>query len=238
MKNDASVEHTIPGGYQLEALLRGWRFQRAWHRARLDLVASLLPPRSGSLALDAAAGSGILTWRFPAERIVNADMRLSACRSVVAHTPSALAVAGKVTALPFRDAVFSQVYFLEAIEHLSERDGSRVLAELRRVSRPDARCLITTPNYRSYWVLLERALDALRLTPAMAEAQHQSRYDVSSLRRAIQSGGWRIARLGSFNLLAPFVGTVSRRAGARMVDFEAGRTLKAGALLYALCEPE
>jgi hypothetical protein len=35
----SSVEHDIAGGYQLDALLRGWAPQRAWHRARLDLVA-------------------------------------------------------------------------------------------------------------------------------------------------------------------------------------------------------
>ena len=37
-----SVEREIPGAYQLDALLRGRRLQRAWHRARLDLVAQLV----------------------------------------------------------------------------------------------------------------------------------------------------------------------------------------------------
>ena len=33
-----SLEHDIPGSYQLDALLRGRALQRAWHRARLDLA--------------------------------------------------------------------------------------------------------------------------------------------------------------------------------------------------------
>src|SRR2546427_6189911 len=151
----SSIDHDIAGGYQLDALLRGWAPQRAWHRARLDLVAHVLPPGNGSLVLDAAAGSGILTWRFPESQIISTDMRVSACRSVRTHTPFARTTAADLCALPFLSGTFSQIYLLEAIEHLSEADGHRVLRELRRVSLTGARCLITTPNYRSPWPIVE-----------------------------------------------------------------------------------
>jgi len=232
----SSVEHDIAGGYQLDALLRGWAPQRAWHRARLDLVAHVLPPRNGSLILDAAAGSGIVTWRFPDSHIVSADMRVSACRFVRTHTPNARAAAGELCALPFQSASFSQIYFLEAVEHLSEDDGRSALAELRRVARPGARCLVTTPNYHSLWVVIERALDALRLTPPMSNAQHQSRYDAGSLADIAQAAGWRVVRSGSFNLAAPMIGMLSARAGAWATGREARRLGRAGTLLYSVCE--
>jgi ubiquinone/menaquinone biosynthesis C-methylase UbiE len=232
----SSVEHDIAGGYQLDALLRGWAPQRAWHRARLDLVAHVLPPKSGSLILDAAAGSGLITWRFPESRIVSADMRLSACRFVRTHTPDARATAAELCALPFRSGTFSQIYFLEAVEHLSEDDGRAALAELRRVARPGARCLVTTPNYQSLWVVLERVLDAARLTPPMADAQHQSRYDRLSLAATAESAGWKVVRSGSFNLAAPVIGMLSARAGAWATGREAHRLGRAGTLLYVVCE--
>jgi SAM-dependent methyltransferase len=231
-----SVEHDIAGGYQLDALLRGWAPQRAWHRARLDLVAHVLPPANGSLILDAAAGSGIVTWRFPESPIVSADMRVSACRFVRSHTPGARAAAGELCALPFRSGSFSQIYFLEAVEHLSESDGRTALAELRRVARPDARCLVTTPNYHSLWVVLERMLDTLQLTPPMTNAQHQSRYDGRSLAAAAQAAGWKVIGSGSFNLAAPVIGMVSARAGAWATGREAHDLGRAGTLLYAVCE--
>src|SRR2546428_5486117 len=137
----SAIEYEIAGGYQLEALLRGWGPQRAWHRARLDLVAHVLPPTNGSLVLDAAAGSGIVTWRFQQSRIVSTDMRVSACQFVRTHTPSARAVVSELWSLPFRSGTFSQLYFLEAIEHMSEDDARNALRELRRVSAPDARGL-------------------------------------------------------------------------------------------------
>lgn len=233
---ERSVEHDIAGGYQLDALLRGWAPQRAWHRARLDLVAHVLPPKNGSLILDAAAGSGIMTWRFPGSHIVSADMRLSACRFVRTHTPHARATAAELRALPFRSGTFSQIYFLEAVEHLSEDDGRAALAELRRVARTGARCLITTPNYQSLWIVLERVLDATRLTPPMADAQHQSRYDGRSLAATAESAGWKVVRSGSFNLAAPVIGMLSARAGAWATAREAHRLGRAGTLLYSVCE--
>jgi ubiquinone/menaquinone biosynthesis C-methylase UbiE len=232
----ASIEHDIAGGYQLDALLRGWAPQRAWHRARLDLVAHVLPPANGSLVLDAAAGSGIVTWRFPASNIISTDMRVSACRFVRTHTPGARTTAAELSALPFRSGTFSQIYFLEAVEHLTAEDGRSALRELRRVSLPGARCLITTPNYGSSWVLLERLVDALHLTPPMSNAQHRSRYNSRRLVAATESTGWKVIRLGSFNLAAPFLGMFSRRAGAWAVAREAHRLGRAGTLLYSVCE--
>jgi methyltransferase family protein len=230
------VERDIPGSYQLDALLRGRALQRAWHRARLELIAQLLPPPRDGWSLDLAAGSGIVTWRFPEARLVSVDMRLDACRTIHAHSPGRPAVVAELGRLPVRSAVFSQVYFLETLEHLTVEEGRRILEEARRVSRAGARCLVTTPNYRSHWILLEWLLDALRLTPPLGKGQHVSRYDRASLAGAIRGTGWRVERIGSFNLLAPLAGALSRAAGDWAVNVEARRGGSTGALLYALCE--
>jgi ubiquinone/menaquinone biosynthesis C-methylase UbiE len=233
----SSIEHDIAGGYQFDALLRGWAPQRAWHRARLDLVAHVLPPTSGSLVLDAAAGSGILTWRFPESNMISTDMRVSACRSVRTHSPRARTTAADLCALPFLSGTFSRIYFLEAIEHLSEKEGHHVLRELRRVSVTGGRCLITTPNYRSPWPIVERLVDAMHLTP-MLNAQHVSRYNRRRLTGLAESTGWKVLRLGSFNLIAPLLGMFSRQAGVLAIEREAHRFGLAGMLLYAVCEAQ
>ena len=230
------IETEIPGAYQLDALLRGKPLQRAWHRARLDLVACMLPPARDSLSLDLAAGAGIVTWRFRESPVVSVDMRVDACQAIRDHTRGARAVVAELGRLPFRSATFSQLYFLETLEHLTPDEGRRVLEEVRRVSCTGARCLITTPNYRSHWVVFEWLLDAWRLTPPLAKGQHVSRYDSDALGRAAETSGWHVVRLGSFNLFAPFAGIVSRTIGARAIDVEARRAGHAGALLYAVCE--
>ena len=232
---EPTVEHSIPGNYQIRALLHGRRFQRAWHRARLEMVARMLPPAGTGLTLDAAAGAGLITWYFKAPAIVSADMRVSACQAVRTHTTGARSVAADLSALPFRNAAFARLYFLEAIEHLTPAAGVAAMAELHRVAQPGARCLITTPNYRSYWPLMEWALDTLKLTPPMSGAQHLSRYHWRELRRVCEAAGWNVTRLGTFNGIAPALGSISERAGAWALRAELARSHPAGALLYAIC---
>jgi len=229
------VEHEIPGPYQLDALLKGRAPQRAWHRARLDLVAQLLPPMRDAISVDVAAGSGILTWAFRSSPMVSVDMRLDACQAIRGHSPGARVVVAELGRLPFLPGTFPQVYFLETLEHFPPDEGGRILDEMRRVSPPGARCLITTPNYRSHWIILEWLLDAFRLTPPMANGQHVCRYDAATLARTVEAAGWQIERCGSFNLLAPVVGMFSREIGARCVDVEARWAGHAGALLYVVC---
>jgi len=228
------VEDSIPGGYQLDALQRGWRFQRAWHRSRLELVQYLLPPTGDGLVLDAAAGSGIVTWRFRNHRIVSTDMRVSACAAIRRHTPGARSLAALLDALPFRSGTFSRIYLLEAIEHLDTSAGAHALRELHRVARPGATCLVSTPNYRSCWPVLEWILDRVGPTPPMAEGQHLSRYDRRTLTRAAEDAGWTVGRIGSFNLVSPMAGTVSAAAGAWALRVEADRLPAGGPLLFAL----
>ena len=231
----SSIEHAIPGDYQLRALQQGWRLQRAWHRARLDLIGHVLPPAHEGLILDAAGGSGIVTWNFRERRIVNADMRVSACVATRRHTAGARAVAALVDALPFSTGTFAQAYLLEVIEHLGEQQGVDALREIARVCRPGASFLITTPNYQSHWKLIEYALDRWGPTPQLGDAQHVTRYDAATLRRAAETAGWTVTSLGSFNLVAPVVGVVSADLATRLTAFEASHLRFSGPLLFAVC---
>jgi SAM-dependent methyltransferase len=163
-------------------------------------------------------------------------MRADACRAIRTHTADARTLVADLAQLPFREATFSCVYFLETLEHLTAEQGREILREVRRVVRPGARCLITTPNYRSHWVLLEWLIDALRLTPPFADGQHVTRYDSRSLVRAVESAGWRVVRAGSFSLVAPLAGMLAPSVGAWATRAEASWAGPTGALLYAVCE--
>ena len=229
----SSIEHAIPGDYQLRALQQGWRLQRAWHRARLDLIAHVLPPAAEGLILDAANGSGIVTWKFKERRIVSADYTLGWRRDPAAHQrrPRGRG-AGEFPAL--FSGTFTQAYLLEAIEHLGEDEGVRALREMARVCRPGGTCLITTPNYRSHWRLMELALDRWGPTQPLGDAQHVTKYDSARLRKAAAAAGWSVTRLGSFNLVAPIAGVFSARAGGWLTGVESSRLRFGGPLLFGV----
>jgi SAM-dependent methyltransferase len=59
--------------------------------------------------------------------------------------------------LPFKDEAFNQVVFADVIEHLP-RDTERIaLSEIWRVLRPGGRLLLSTPNRRLTFMLLDPA---------------------------------------------------------------------------------
>jgi ubiquinone/menaquinone biosynthesis C-methylase UbiE len=68
-----------------------------------------------------------------------------------------LDVACSVTHLPFKDNCFSSVLFADVIEHLSRKDEKFAMRELARVMRLGGRLLITTPNNRLCFKVLDPA---------------------------------------------------------------------------------
>lgn len=123
----------------------GGRLMEAEHRGRYWWAAQLAAGRD---VLDAACGTG-----YGAAILADAG---AASVSGIDLDPDAVAearracgeraeiVVGDVRTLPFDDASFDLVVCWETIEHVAE--GDRVVAEFRRVLRPDGLLLISSPN--------------------------------------------------------------------------------------------
>jgi SAM-dependent methyltransferase len=123
----------------------GGRLMEAEHRGRYWWAAQIAADKD---ILDAACGTGYGM----------AILAQAGCRSVTGIDLDAQAVAeasmvcgsrgkaieGDVRELPFADESFDLVVCWETIEHVAE--GERVVAEFRRVLRPDGVLLISSPN--------------------------------------------------------------------------------------------
>ena len=82
--------------------------------------------------------------------------------------------------LPLPDNSFDCLILSEVIEHLEAPQVS--IREATRVLRPGGRLLLTTPNYRSFWPIMEWAVDHGNMAPKMAGEQHISKFNPASLR--------------------------------------------------------
>lgn len=117
------------------------------HIARYRFAEALV---GGRTVLDAGCGVGygsdILSVK--ASRVYAIDLAADAVAAGARDYADVRFVQGSCTGLPLRDASLDVVVAFEVIEHLEDWRG--LLAEARRVLRPDGQLLVSTPNRLYY----------------------------------------------------------------------------------------
>lgn len=134
-------------GERFQPEVRGAIWYEHWHRYVLAA-----PVAEGKRVLDAACGEGYGSFLLAhrAAEVVGVDLSEEA----VAHArgryarPNLRFEPGSITALPLPDASIDVVVSFETIEHLSPQ--REMLAEFRRVLRPEGVLVLSSPNRPVY----------------------------------------------------------------------------------------
>lgn len=239
MRNDKRVtKEEIPGDYQFWALHEGKKLQQTWHFMRQELARLVLKDTPYNRVLDAGCGSGIILNAIcsPGMDVAGVDIKeecLQFTKDYLKHlNPTLIRAEIDDTGCPpgSRDLIVC----CEVMEHLSPDKVNRVLKHFHEVLAPGGHLMITVPNRRSLWVVIEWILDTLNLVPALKGEQHLCDYNCRSLKRILEETGFTISRLGTFNLLSPFLAALSRKLGRLMLAMEAGLLKRGGNLIYVL----
>ena len=229
--------------YQDLARREGNPVQRFWHAQKWSLVERTLDLREGLRILDVGAGSSEIVRRSceRAAIAVAVDVSLPAIHFLRqaggAVDERFRCVGASILALPFASQSFDRVAVLEVIEHLPQETTLHYLAELRRVLAPGGRLLLTTPNYRSYWPVLEWIIDRIGGAAEMGGVQHVSRFHPTRLSQVLEQSGFRVLRLGSVYHASPFVAPLAASLARRIFGWELRHGGRLGPILFALVEP-
>ena len=238
--------HSVAGDYQYRALHSGYPIQRFWHRGKLTMINELIRPhlQAGSHLLEIGCGAGNLLLQATVKNSypVALDLSMQALAFVRSRleeakssgeSPSGFACTQAIgECLPFADRSFDCILLSEVIEHLEAPQIS--IREAVRVLRSGGRLLITTPNYRSFWPVMEWVVDRLNMAPKMAGEQHISHFDPSSLQKMLTELGLTIEYAGSIYNLSPFLSLVSSEGAQRQLKRELEHCSSLGMILIAV----
>jgi ubiquinone/menaquinone biosynthesis C-methylase UbiE len=238
--------HSVAGDYQYRAMHSGHPMQRFWHRGKLIMIDQLIRPhlQAGSRLLEIGCGAGnlLLQATVAGSYPVALDLSMQALtfvRSRLEEAESAPEAPSGFTctqaigeSLPFRENAFDCILLSEVIEHLEAPQIS--IREAARVLCPGGRLLITTPNYRSFWPVMEWAVDRLHIAPKMAGEQHISRFHPASLAKILVESGLNMEYAGSIYNLSPFLSLLSPERANRQLQHELGGRSRWGMILVAV----
>lgn len=232
----------IPGDYQFYALTRGHPIQRQWHRNRHNLIRYLNFFQKNDHVLDAGCGSGNVIFEFSndVKGIVGLDNNKD-CIIFINKKIKEMRIKNvdvkEVDLLNFKlkNRKFDKIIMTEIIEHFSKKDVERLLQEIKKVLSPKGEILITTPNYHSPWILLERTIDLFNLFPKLWGEQHLLKFTSGNLSNILKDLGFKIKKTGTLNLLSPFIAPFSQNLADKISFFEF-RYINFGNLLYVVAE--
>ena len=232
----------IGGDYQFNALNNGFIVQRFWHSLKFKTIERIAPPDHTSTVMDLACGSGVIADYLAqtAAEVHGVDGNQSAidfARTTFVR-PNLHFHHKLADELSFSEASFDLIFMLEFLEHIYFDQAVSLLTSLGSFLRPGGRIVVTTPNYRSLWPLIEFLLDRSGLTPTMAEHQHVWRPTRAKLQELADRSGFKVIHLGKDFGLAPFMSIFGWRTASMIDELEHKIGNPLGNLLSAVFQKE
>lgn len=227
----------IPGGYQFDALESGNAVQRFWHHNKKLVVEQFLKPQADDFVLDVGCGSGVISAVLAenAGRVIGVDGNADAIRFARQqfNAPNLAFQEGLVDENFDPGAPVDKIYCLEVIEHIYFDQGRAMLENFYNMLKPGGAVFLTTPNYRSFWPVIEWLMDRLRLAPQMADHQHVALYHGRLLRELAANTGFEVETIAMTSFAAPWLAPLSWNLALRTHDIETGSPLP-GSILVAV----
>jgi 2-polyprenyl-3-methyl-5-hydroxy-6-metoxy-1,4-benzoquinol methylase len=230
-------EKEIPAGFYDKIHQRKAGVRYCWHDLKFRAVAAHLTQAKRLLDIGCGPGTFIGNYLGGVD-CLGTDFSAAQIQYATRHYADDL---HRFSTQPIASLVeagerFDAITMIELVEHLAAADAGRLFAEARALLAADGMLIVTTPNYRSLWPVIEWGVN--RVSPVSYEQQHVNKYRRGRLITQLADSGYRNVTVTTAVGLAPFAAVLGA-APAQWLDALETRLghLGCGNLLLAVARP-
>lgn len=200
----------ISPGYYDRVFLRKRGIQSKWHHMKFKRIAKEVIPFERLLDIGCGPGTFIGNLQesgtaigidIAEEQIYYAKKRYGQRHRFFRHM--------EAENLLFRSDSFDVVTLIEVVEHLPVEQCTQLLQEAIRVLKPGGRILVSTPNYASFWPIIEYLIN--KVGEVTYAEQHIIHFDKLRLDFLLRSFGFSNISVTAYLGLAPFLAFIDWR---------------------------
>jgi 2-polyprenyl-3-methyl-5-hydroxy-6-metoxy-1,4-benzoquinol methylase len=200
---------SIPVGYYDKMFTEGLKVNRglqfSWHYLKFKTVKEHFPEYSSHL--DIACGPGTFIGNFLDKKSIGLDIsdnQINYAKNTYSSLSSQFYI--KDMNKEFNDEKnYDVITLLEFIEHISPEEVNDLLLKCMNKLNKNGKIIITTPNYRGLWLLLEKIVSFMG--PVDYKQQHINRYTKKRIENEMIYENITVNKYINFGIFLSFVST-------------------------------
>lgn len=233
----------ISVGHYDQIFRSGFSVRRSWHQLKFQRVLESIPFHKPESIIDVGCFAGSFLSICTAERFprqLGVDILADQIAYSKAHYERPFRefryIRQLADLLSFKER-FDNLTSIEVIEHLSQSDLRTFFQAASTLLRPGGRLIITTPNYCSFWPVLEVLLN--KFSDINYAEQHVTKFTVFSIEKLLNEvypdfqKAFKRENLTTTHLAAPFFAVFGTRFARYLSSLVAHRywNVKIGSLI-------
>jgi len=235
-KNQPFDYEEIPTGYYDLVHERNSGMQAYWHRIKFENVGSVVSDTPSIRLLDFACGPGTFLGNYMRQS-QGLGVDLAARQIQYARDKYRLSnltfETFSIQELTERSETYQVATCIEFIEHISEEEVTALLQGIRKLLDQNGTLVITTPNYRGPWPVLEWCIDRFA-NGQVYDQQHITHWNRKRIREVLSLNGFTVNQIKGMHGIAPFFAPFSWKLARMISRIEAPIVRYSGLLLLAV----
>lgn len=220
----------MPSGYYDQIYYKGSRIQRLWHYLKFYNFKNKIP--SNNKVLDIGCGPGTFSSFFSAKKYCGIDIAQNQIKyAKKKYSKKQFKVIRNK--IPYPKNHFDTIVLIEIIEHLTNKETTKLLKESKRVLKENGQILISTPNYNSFWPVLEYILNLI--SKVKYEEQHINKFTKKKLHLFLKNRKFININISTMLFISPFLFFLPKKTLKKISIIE-NKILNFGNLIFCKVE--